>query len=330
MALNHVDLLYARGQHQNNTLLHKSPFTLGSEFAGIITSNGANAASKFRPGDGVFGSALGAFADATAIGEKNIHRLPKGWSLEEACGLGVTAGVSYGGLVGRAKVREGEWIMITGANGGLVLMAVQIAKAMGVRVVAVVGSSAYQKEKEEVCRRYGAGEVVVLEDGWEKKMVCFTKRKGVDVVYDSVGVVESSIRCLAHFGRVGLIGFAERGGEMEKVAINKILLKHAAIIRYRFGETYRRNPEENERISQGLIDMIKKGIVKPTVYKEYYYGLEYVPSLLRGRSGSRQLSMSGEEQRPNCETVVHESTSLTCFGTIRGCHVMLEGHRAHK
>lgn len=78
--------------------------------------------------------------------------------------------------------------------------------------------------------------------------------------------------------------------------------------------------------------MIKKGIVKPTVYKERYYGLEDVPKAmndLAARSGVRQLSTSGEEQSPDCDAVVHESTSLTCFGTIRGDHVMLEGHTAH-
>lgn len=60
---------------------------------------------------------MGAFAEVIAVGEKNIHRLPTGWSFEEACGLGATAGVRYGVLVERAKVREGEWVMITGASG---------------------------------------------------------------------------------------------------------------------------------------------------------------------------------------------------------------------
>lgn len=59
--------------------------------------------------------------------------------------------------------------------------------------MAVVGSSEYQKEKEEGCRSFGASEVVVLEDRWEKKVMGFTNGKGVDVVYHSVGVVESSI-----------------------------------------------------------------------------------------------------------------------------------------
>ena len=191
-ALNHVDLLYARGQHQNNTHLHKPPFILGSEFAGIVTSTGTSAASKFRPGDKVFGSALGAFAEVITIDEKNLHTISEGWSFEEACGLGATAGVSYGGLVEGAKVRGGEWIMITGASGGLGLVAVQIAKAVGARVVAVVGNSKYRKEKEEVCRRYGADHSVVLKDGWEKMVMRVTGGKGMDVVCDSVGVVDQA------------------------------------------------------------------------------------------------------------------------------------------
>ena len=64
---------------------------------------------------------------------------------------------------------------------------------------------------------------------------------------------------------------------MEKVAMNRILLKQAVVIGYRFGETDRRNPEENKRVWKGLMDMIEKGLVKPTVYKEIYHGLEDVP-----------------------------------------------------
>ena len=220
---------------------------------------------------------MGAFAETIVVDEESLHRIPEGWSFEEACGLGATAGVSYGALIGRAKVQKGEWVMITGASGGLGLMAVQVAKAVGARVVAAVGNSEYKEEKEEVCRRYGADKVVFIQEGWEKKVLGITGEKGVDVVFDSVGTVESSIRCLAHFGRVILIGFAGRGGEMEKVAMNRILLKQAVVIGYRYGETDRRSPEETRMVWKRLMEMIEKGLIKPTVYKEKYYGLEDVP-----------------------------------------------------
>jgi NADPH2:quinone reductase len=86
-----------------------------------------------------------------------------------------------------------------------------------------------------VRRRLGVEVDAVLrydEAGWEKEVLEASGGKGVDVVFDTVGLVEKSLRCLRYGGRVVVAGFAGREGKMEKVAMNRILLKGAAVLGY--------------------------------------------------------------------------------------------------
>jgi NADPH:quinone reductase-like Zn-dependent oxidoreductase len=226
--LTHVDLLYAQGLHQNNKRHVQPPFTLGTEFAGIVLSSPP--VSAFAPGTRVFGGGLGAFAEEICINEEAIRRVPVQWTNAQACAVGASGAVSYGALIGVARVREGESVLVFGASGGLGVMAVQIAKAMGARVVAVVGG----EEKGRMVRTIGADVVVdYREAGWEERVKQATPGAlGVDVVYDAVGAVESGIKCLKYRGRLVIVGFAAREGKMEKVGANRILLKSAMVHGY--------------------------------------------------------------------------------------------------
>jgi NADPH2:quinone reductase len=109
-------------------------------------------------------------------------------------------------------------------------MAIQISKAMGAVVIATAGT----KEKLEVARRFGADHCINYENStsWWEEVLKVTHDEGADVVYDSVGLVEHSLRCLKHKGRILVVGFAGREGQMEKIAMNRVLLKQAQIIGY--------------------------------------------------------------------------------------------------
>ncbi|KAJ9643918.1 hypothetical protein H2199_003784 [Coniosporium tulheliwenetii] len=194
--------------------------------------------SAYRPGDRVFGSALGAYAEYIAVPEALLRRVPRGWGLREACALGA-------------------------------IVACQVAKAAEARVIGVVGSA----EKERVVR--GLGVDVGNEEG------------GVDVVYDPVGNVESSLRCIKYGGRVLVIGYAGRHGVMEKIPANKILLKSAKVIGYRWGEHGRRFPHEAERVWDKVVEIAEKGEVKAVVYDEEYKGLESVPRAMHDVEANR-------------------------------------------
>ncbi|KAI9762789.1 MAG: hypothetical protein M4579_000141 [Chaenotheca gracillima] len=286
VATNYVDLLYCRGKHQNNRKDILPPFTLGLEFAGIVLSAGrhvASSSSALKPGARVFGAHLGAFAERIAVPPTALHTIPSGWTFAQAAGLAATAPVSYGALIARAGLRAGETVLVHGAAGGLGLMAVQIAKAAGARVIATASGTV----KGDVARRFGADLVVdyTSKQGmdWHRVVLDATGGKGVDVVFDSVGLVGQSVRCTKERGRVLIVGFAgrEEGDKIEEVAMNRFLLKQAVVIGYRWGATQRLIPEENSRVWEELTSLLEKGFVKPTVFDKSYRGLDDVPIALR-------------------------------------------------
>lgn len=192
--------------------------------------------------------------------------------------MGQSGAVSYGALVSVAKVKRGETVLVLGASGGLGVMAIQIAKAFGAKVIAVVGS----EEKAGVVRRIGADEVVSYrEEGWEERVKKLTEDgEGVDVVYDGIGAVESGIKCLKYRGRLVIVGFAAREGKMENVRANRILLKSIAVHGYRFGEDGRRDPQRTKDAWEGFMRLVEQGRIEPVIYKENYVGPESVPKAL--------------------------------------------------
>ena len=211
---NFFDLLQIAGKYQNQPPF---PFLLGAEFAGTVLS--APASTGFVKGDKVFGSSQGAFAEKTIASLPTLHKIPKGWTFRDAAGLCITAPTSFAALVLRAQLRKGELCLVHAAAGGVSLTAVQIAKAMGAIVIATCSPG-----KFGVAKRFGADYTVdYTRKEWtdEVKKICKGMGKaGVDVVYDSVGKVEESLKVVAWSGRILIIGFA--GGKIEKVAMNRV------------------------------------------------------------------------------------------------------------
>jgi NADPH2:quinone reductase len=222
------------GKYQNQPPF---PFLLGAEFAGTVLF--APKSSKFHPGDKVFGATQGSYAEKTIGRPEILHRVPRGWTFRDAAGLSITAPTSYAALVLRAKVQRGEVCLIHAAAGGVSLTAVQIAKSLGAVVIATCSPG-----KFGVVKRFGADYCVdYTKTGWvdEVKGICKKLKKGgVDVVYDSVGKVEESLKVVGWGGRILVIGFA--GGNIEKVAMNRVLLKNVSIIGLHWGAYY-----QNER-----------------------------------------------------------------------------------
>lgn len=227
--VNFVDTLYARGKHQNNRSLVLPPFVLGLEFAGVVVS--APTESTWKPGDRVFGDHSGSYAEYVTISvdqAKNLQRVPGKWSAVEAAGLGATLPVSYGALIA-GGLKSNETVLVHSAAGGLGIMAVQVASALGCRVIGTAGSQA----KCAYARSFGASECFdYTQPDWHKRVLEATEGKGVDVVYDPVGLVDLSLKCIAHRGRVLVVGFAGREGNMEKIAMNRVLLKQVTLIGY--------------------------------------------------------------------------------------------------
>ena len=178
----------------------------------------------------MFGSSQGTFAEYIKVRPSMLlQRLPPNWTPIEAAGLAATAPVSYGALITHGKLCAGQTVLIHGAAGGLGLMAVQIAKAVGARVIATVGTA----EKLIVTQRFGADESILYSnDKWPAKVLELTGGAGVDIVYDPVGLVERSLKCVKHRGTISIIGFAGSEGAIEKIPTNRVLLKQVKIVGY--------------------------------------------------------------------------------------------------
>lgn len=220
---NFFDTLQIQGIYQHQPPL---PWVSGAEFAGVVVATptepsktGSTVVSsfdgtlssqtvhRFKVGDRVFGSSQGAYATHVLASEGSLHPVPEGWSFEDAAGLYVTMPTSYGGLVTRAQLQPGEWVLVHAGAGGVGLSAIMIAKAVGATVVATAGT----ERKRKICLDYGADYVIDYRDkAWPQKVIDLCKKHrtgngaaGVDVVYDPVGKsIHSVVDAVANRGQV--------------------------------------------------------------------------------------------------------------------------------
>jgi len=237
---------------------------------------------------------MGTHTEELILPLSSIHPLPTpSHTLHDMAALGAgTLPVSYGALTTIASLQPNETILIHATAGGLGIYAVQIARALGAKVIGTVGSSDKKSIVESLLRDPKTGQIppgegvinYTTNTSWEKDVIQICKqvgKDGVDVVYDTVGLVTQSIRCTTFNGRIVVAGFAGRTGtgaqkvkELEMIAVNRILLKQIKLLGYRFGETGRRLPHETIKMWEGLNEMLKvrregEAVIKPVVYKTY-------------------------------------------------------------
>ena len=281
-ATNFFDLLQIRGKYQHQPPL---PWISGSEFSGTVLSTpSSNPSPQFRKGDKVFGAAQGGYATHVCAKQEALRPVPPGWSFLDAAGLMVTAPTSYAALVTRAGVERGDTVLVHAAAGGVGLAAVQIAKAFGATVIATAGSA----RKLEVAKSYGADHGVDYSaKGWEDQVKALTPgRKGVDIVFDPVGMVNSSLKCTAWNGRILVIGFA--AGSIEKVAMNRVLLKNVSLAGLHWGMYAKEETGTVDVVWDGLFKLMREGKFRGTVYTDRKFtGLESVGEAL-GMLGRRE------------------------------------------
>jgi NADPH2:quinone reductase len=215
------EVLLSRGQYQ---LEPEPPFTPGSEVAGVVLSAPEGAA--VRAGDRVAAfPGFGGFADLVVADPAAVFPLPDGVSFESGAALPMNYLTMHFGLTRRGGLRAGETVLVHGAAGGIGTAAIQLASALGARVIGVVSSAV----KAEAARTAGADDVV-LADGFRQAVAELTGGRGVDIVVDPVGGdrFTDSLRCLATEGRLLVIGFT--GGEIPTVKVNRLLLNNISVV----------------------------------------------------------------------------------------------------
>ncbi|KAK0113611.1 hypothetical protein ONS95_013856 [Cadophora gregata] len=129
-----------------------------------------------------------------------------------------------------------------------------------------------------------------------------TEGNGVDIVFDPVGLVDLSLKCLKQGGRILVVGFAGTEGRLEKIAMNRVLLRQAQLIGYRYGETDRIDPAETAQIWKELKVLWESGKLNPTIYNEEYQGLESVVRAMKDLEArkvwGKAVVVMGQEDRP--------------------------------
>ena len=186
----------------------KPPLILGEEAAGIVERNGAG----FKAGERViiYGGGLGVFRDGTwaeavAVPASSLRRLPDAISFSEGSAL-TNVGVTAYGALRVAELKAGETLVVLGATGGVGSAGVQIGKAIGARVIAVVSTVG----KAARLQALGADNIIALSDGPLAEQVQeLTESRGADVVLDTVGgdLTGRALSSLASFGRLVHLGY---------------------------------------------------------------------------------------------------------------------------
>lgn len=261
--INFPDTLVIEDKYQFKPPL---PFSPGGEVAGEVVEVGSGV-SEWKVGDRAIGMCgWGGFAEEVVLAPRQLSPLPKGMDAVTAAGFTMTYGTSYYALEDRAQLRSGETLLVTGAAGGVGLAAVEIGKAMGARVIAAASSDA----KLDICRRFGADEVInYATESLKQRAKELTGGRGADVIYDAVGgdAFDDAIRCIAWEGRLLVIGFAS--GRIPQLPLNLVLLKGCQVIGVFWGSFTARDPGRNAEHFAKLGAWFQEGKLRPHVSATY-------------------------------------------------------------
>mgnify|MGYP003606397560 CR=1 FL=1 len=254
-ALNFADLLMQDGSYQETPSL---PFIPGLEGAGEVLAAGPGVA--LRPGTRVAVHAQGTMAEANVFPADRCVPIPETMSWEEAAGFLIAYGTSHLALVHRGGLRAGETVVVLGAAGGVGLTAVEIAAALGARVIAVARGAARLASAQAA----GASHAIDSAACPDLK-AALRALGGVDLVYDPVGAApgEAAFGALRPGGRHLVIGFA--GGGAPHLPLNHALVKNIAIHGIFWGGYRKLDPVALERSLAELMELYRAGRLHPHV-----------------------------------------------------------------
>jgi NADPH2:quinone reductase len=259
-AVNFADTLLCRGTYQEKPEL---PFTPGLELCGRVVS--APPAAEVSPGERVIAlPALphGGLAEQAAARPTDVFPVPDSMDDVTAAALPVTYQTGWFGLYHRARLAEGETVLVHAGAGGVGSAAIQLAKARGARVIATAGGP----DKVDLCRELGADVAVDYRaDDFVDVTNEVTDGRGADVVYDSVGgdTFDRSRKCIAFEGRIVVVGFA--GGRIADAPTNHLLVKNYGVLGLHWSRYRLLDPDLVRRCHDDLVGLHERGAVVPLI-----------------------------------------------------------------
>jgi NADPH:quinone reductase len=261
-AVNFVDLLVVTGQYQ---FLPDRPFAPGKLPAGIVSAVGANV-SGFAIGDRILTLAeQGGYAQKIGVPSSQCFKLPAAMSFVDAAAMALVYDTSWFALRERGRVKPGEVVLVLGASGGVGLAAVQIAKAMGARVLAGIT----RPEKADLAHDAGADAVIDLSapdlrNDLRQQVYAKNDGNGVDIVIDPIGgdALDAALRAVAWRGRVVVVGFAS--GRIPTIKANYLLLKNIEVSGLQVSDYRKRTPDLMAQCMQEIFTLFEAGKLKPS------------------------------------------------------------------
>jgi NADPH:quinone reductase len=260
--VNYVDALFVQGQYQ---ITPQPPFVPGGEVAGTIVATGADVRG-LAVGDRVIATVgLGGFASTVLARPTQCFAVPEAMSDTQAATFVQSYCTALYSLRERAGLAIDEWALVLGAAGGVGRAAVDVAQALGAKVIAAASSA----ERVAACLAAGATDGVdystedlkararqIAVDGGSTS-------GGVDVVVDPVGGdrAEPALRALGNDGRYLVIGFA--AGDIPRLPANQILLRNRRVVGVDWGAWMLANPHSQRNLLGELLDTVAAGRLHP-------------------------------------------------------------------
>ena len=220
--------LVVAGKYQRRPPL---PFVPGTEVVGHVIESAPDVVAPLAPGTPVFAVLdWGGMAEEAVADAIHVVAIPPGLPLLPAIALPISYPTAAAALLWRAKPAAGDWVLVHGAAAGVGLAGVEIATALGARVIARCGAA-----KHAVPLSRGAVEVLDSAAPFREAVLAATGGQGVQAVLDTLGgaTFEESLRCVAEGGTLVTIGFA--AGGIPQVPLNLLLLKNISVAGVNWG-----------------------------------------------------------------------------------------------
>ena len=262
--LNFADLLMTKGTYQQ---IPDLPFAPGMEICGQIDAVGEGMDPGWRGTRVAAYCGSGGLAEYALVDASACAAAPHNLSSEAVAAIPVAYGSAELALARRARLQSGEFLLVSGAGGGVGLTAVEIGALMGARVIALARGEA----KQAAAKDKGA-EVVLDPDDFDLStpslrdhLIDITDKNGIDVTFDTVGGTLGSamMRATAFEGRVMPIGFAS--GDVLPLKANHLLVKNIDVLGFWWGDYFKKAPEAMAESLARLFDLAADGKIKPLV-----------------------------------------------------------------
>jgi NADPH:quinone reductase len=261
-ALNFSDALMIDDRYQ---VRPPRPFVPGQEIAGVVIAAGKSC--PLEPGERVTGKVnWGGFADYAVMRGDMAICIPAGLATITASALPVAYTTAMVALTESTIVKPGETVLVLAAAGGVGLATVQIARALGARVIAAAGGAA----KGQLAVAHGAELAIDYgETDWSKAVKAATGGGGADIIVDPVGgdATNEALRAMAWEGRLLIVGFSS--GEIPAIPANRLLLRRASAIGVYWNHD--RDAEMLKRASRSLADLLQAGAISPYVSETFSF-----------------------------------------------------------